>query len=167
MQEVEYGATLFRTLECAMLLVKLGANFDKKLVLPPPPAPQMKESFMGLSGKIAQQLTQISQRTEPIKAMEEMQSPKEIALVYCRCGSRLPWNECHARVGVGEPPSFFREPDGRLLWQYSPLAPCTFHVLSKKHTTHIFGGGRPNRHTKTIVTALLLFEDLRARQDQC
>jgi hypothetical protein len=79
-----------------------------------------------IGGKTAQQLAQMAQQPELVKIMDELQSKeKRIALVYCRCGSRLPWKECHAGDSVGESPVYSHtEDEGRLAWRCSPLARC-------------------------------------------
>jgi hypothetical protein len=123
--------------ECAILLVKLGADFHRKFILDPssevcgPTLSWYRPAR--LSDKTALQLAQMAQQPELVKIMEELQSnEKRIALVYCRCGSRLPWKECHAGNTVGESP-IYREKGGRLVWRYSPLARCLCGYTKKTH----------------------------------
>ena len=126
--------------ECAILLVKLGADFHRKLILDPPSqvcgrGVQVQSTFhlARFDGKMAQQLAQMAQHPELVKAMEELQSKeKVIALVYCRCGSRLPWKECHAGNSIGESP-IYEEKGGRLLWRFSPSARCMCGLTKKTH----------------------------------
>jgi hypothetical protein len=115
--------------ECAILLVKLGADFHRKFILDPAPSEvcgplQSLYHRARFDGKTAQQLAQMAQMPELVKVMEESQSKeKRIALVYCRCGSRLPWKECHAGKTVGESP-VYKEYRGRLAWRCSPMVRC-------------------------------------------
>jgi hypothetical protein len=126
-----------RTVECAILLVKLGADFHRKFILDPPSegcGPLLSwYRRTRLDGKTAQQMAQMAQHPELVKAMEELQSKeKRIALVYCRCGSRLPWKECHAGNSVGES-AIYKEKGGRLVWRYSPFAPCLCRHTKKAY----------------------------------
>jgi hypothetical protein len=129
-----------RMVECAILLVKLGADFRRKFILDPPPkvSGPLLSGYRSArsSGKTAQQLAQMALRPELVKAMEELQSKEKlIALVSCRCGSRLPWKECHAGNDVGESP-FYSTADvyrGRLAWRYSPSARCPCRHTKKTH----------------------------------
>jgi hypothetical protein len=82
-----------KMVECAISLVKLGADFHRKFISNPPSEacdpcllPRYRTARIG--GKTAQQLAQMAQQPELIKAMEELQSKeKRIALVHRRCGS--------------------------------------------------------------------------------
>jgi hypothetical protein len=128
--------------ECAILLVKLGADFHRKFILDPPSevCGPLQSSYRRarIGGKTAQQLAQMAQLPELVKVMEELQSEeKRIALVYCRCGSRLPWKECHAGNTVGESPFYF-EYRGRLIWRYSPMlrCPCRHSKKTQTKKTH-------------------------------
>jgi hypothetical protein len=117
--------------------VKLGADFHGKFILDPPSevcgSLQSWYRRARLSDKTAQQLAQMAQQPELVKIMEELQSKeKMIALVYCRCGSRLPWKECHAGSNVGESP-VYKEMGGRLAWRYSPVARCVCQFTKKTH----------------------------------
>ena len=130
-----------KLVECAILLVKLGADFHRKFILDPPSernGPLLSRYHRAkIGGKTAQQLAQMAQHPELVKAMEELHSDeKRIALVYCRCGSRLPWKECHAGNNVGESPVYIRsteDGDRFLEWRYSPLARCPCGHTKKTH----------------------------------
>jgi hypothetical protein len=126
-----------KLVDCAILLVKLGADFQRKFVLDPPSEVcgplQSWYRRAKIGGKTAQQLAQMAQQPELVKVMEELQSKeKMIALVHCRCGSRLPWKECHAGSNIGESP-VCREMGGRLAWRYSPVARCVCGHTKKTH----------------------------------
>ena len=131
------------SLECAILLVRLGADCQKKLNFPcnnrrRPPCPSQDLGALtvyrqlGLNGKTAQQMAQLSKKEDLIKVMAEFENKeKKIAATICRCGSRLPWRQCHVGKRIGESPIFMEE-KGKLLWRYSPLAPCFCDQEPKK-----------------------------------
>jgi hypothetical protein len=125
-------------LKCAILLVQLGADCQKKLNFPGNdrrPGMGMIESMyrrLGLNGKTVQQMAQLSKKDDLIKIMAEFENKeKKIAATICRCGSRLPWRQCHVGKRIGESPIFMEE-KGKLLWRYSPLAPCFCDQKPKK-----------------------------------
>jgi hypothetical protein len=101
-------------LECAMLLAKLGADYQKR-----PPSEMSGLSLMqrsyrrsGFHGKTAHQLAEVAQEPDLVKAMvmEDFQSEEVmLSAVYCRCGSRLPWKECHLGKSLGEFPICARQ----------------------------------------------------------
>jgi hypothetical protein len=113
-EQQEREGTVSGMVECAILLVKLGADFRRKFILDPPSKVSVLSQWYRsarIGGKTAQQLAQMAHQPELVKAMEEMQSKEKlIALVHCRCGSRLPWKECHAGNDVGES-SFYSTAD--------------------------------------------------------
>jgi hypothetical protein len=55
-----------------------------------------------LDGMTAQELAIMSRQQELINAMEVMQKTENIHLTQCRCGSRLPWNQCHGAPVSGQ-----------------------------------------------------------------
>jgi hypothetical protein len=117
-----------------------GGDFHRKFILDPPSevCGPLQSSYRcaRIGGKTAQQLAQMAQLPELVKIMEELQSKeKRIALVYCRCGSRLPWKECHAGNNMGECPIYVSttEDEGRLAWRFSPLARCPCQYTKKTH----------------------------------
>jgi hypothetical protein len=96
-----------RIVECAVLLVKQGADFHRKFILDPPSegcGPLLSwHRCARFDGKTAQQMAHMAQQPELVKAMEELQSKEErIALVRCRCGLQMPWKERHAGNSVGK-----------------------------------------------------------------
>ena len=131
------------SLECAILLVKLGANCQKKLNFPgnhrrQPAHPSQDLGVLsvyrrlGLNGKTARQMAQLSKKENLIKVMAEFENKeKKIESTICRCGSRLPWKQCHIGKRIGESP-IFMEDEGKLMWRYSPLAPCFCDQKPKK-----------------------------------
>jgi hypothetical protein len=136
-REEERAERTIRMVECAIILVKLGADFRRKFILDSPSKEcgplQSWYRRAGLGDKTAQQLAQMAQQPGLVKVMEELESKeKMIALVYCRCGSRLPWKECHAGSNVGESP-VYKEMGGRLAWRYSPVARCVCTHTNKTH----------------------------------
>jgi hypothetical protein len=136
---VETKRIIDGNLECAILLVQLGADCQKKLNFPdntrrrPQTSPSMRVEDMkvetvfrqlGLYGKTAQELAQISKYEDLIKVIAKFENKeKKIASAICRCGSRLPWRQCHAGKRIGESP-IFMEVKGKIVWRFSPLAPC-------------------------------------------
>lgn len=83
----------------------------------------------------AKELASLSCEQTLIEAMNDMASQDSaVCKAYCRCGSRLPWTECHA----AEPHTPFAEAEelvdgGRICWRYSPLAPCFCHLTRKTY----------------------------------
>ena len=115
--------------ECALQLIKLGANLDVRYDLNscPPSEFTVMHQEMGLDNKNALQLATLSQNTELVDAMKQFQSEENrVALVHCRCGSRLPWKECHA--ALDDEPHFCTSTNNngreRMCWRYSPMANC-------------------------------------------
>jgi hypothetical protein len=130
-------------LECAILLVQLGADCQKKFNFPgnhrrqPPHSSQDFQALsvyrqLGLNGKTAQQIAKLSKKEDLIKVMAEFENKeKKMAATICRCGSRLPWRQCHVGKRFGESPIFMEE-KGKLMWRYSPIAPCFCNQEPKK-----------------------------------
>ena len=120
--------TLRGNLECAIQLVKLGADCNE--------AYKEKNIYMhslNLGNKNAYQLAKISKQSELIRTMENFKSDEDkIRLVHCRCGSRLPWKECHGAAACGsiQVPYYYYENNNdsentsSLRWRHSPLANC-------------------------------------------
>lgn len=87
---------LVGALECTILLVKVGADYQKKLNLPvndrrKPPQhfdPLVLYRQLGLNGKTAQLMAQLSKKEDLIKVMAEFENKeKKFASTICRCGS--------------------------------------------------------------------------------
>jgi hypothetical protein len=133
---------LDRNCECAIRLVHLGANCQVKLQIPTqrgnaPVNPKDHVTIfraLDLGGKTAQELAIMSRQRELIRAIEVMQQPENIHLTQCRCGSRLPWNQCHGAPVPGQS-NLYIESDNRLLrdWRYSPKASCPCKLTNKEH----------------------------------
>jgi hypothetical protein len=127
--------TLRGHLECAVQLVKLGADCngtykEKNVYI----------QSLNLGNKNAYQLAKISKQSELISTMENFKSDEDkIRLVHCRCGSRLPWKECHGAAACGLIPYYYYENNNdsentsSLRWRYSPLAncPCGYNNVDK------------------------------------
>ena len=119
------------SLECAVQLVKLGANCNVVLRLRGT-VPMMQS--MGLDNKSALQLINIVNKLELNRAVKQVKSKEDkIRFVHCRCGSRLPWKECHA--ALDQEPHYSEENKENVLgWRYSPLAKCFCNYAKKKKT---------------------------------
>jgi hypothetical protein len=132
---------LDRVCECAIQLVYLGANCQVKLQIPaaqrrntPVHLADVNANFRALNfgGKTAQELANISCRRDLIRAIELMQKPENIHLTQCRCGSRLPWNQCHGAPIPGQS-NLYIEGEPRLRWRLSPKATCPCKLTNKEH----------------------------------
>jgi hypothetical protein len=128
--------------ECAIQLVYLGANCQVKLQIPaqrrntPVNPNDLVAGFRALNfgGKTAQELASISCRRELIHAIELMQKPESVHLTQCRCGSRLPFNQCHGAPVPGQSNPYLRaDDDGRLYWRVSPKARCPCKLTNDEH----------------------------------
>jgi MYND finger len=116
---------LNRIAECAMQLVRLGADVQRTLNLSGDPPYEGLFLLPELDGKTAFQIAAMSKRRALVALMwEHMQLPPEdrAELVHCRCGSRLPWKMCHS-TGVGQPPHYVTRQD-MTSYRYSPLSRC-------------------------------------------
>jgi hypothetical protein len=133
--------TIDQNCQCAIRLVYLGANCQVKLQLPTQRGnaaiglddPVTLFRFLNLGGKTAQELAIMSHQRELIRAIELMQKPENRHLTQCRCGSRLPWNQCHGAPAPGQSDSYTESDDGRLRWRYSPKATCPCKLTDKEH----------------------------------
>jgi hypothetical protein len=97
-------------LECAIQLVKLGTDCQRKLNLPTSTCNEIIEVFRSkcFGEKIAKELAAISKHRELIDSMKELHDDEaNIENVHCRCGSRLPWKQCHSG-DIGERPPCYR-----------------------------------------------------------
>jgi len=122
-------------LDCAVQLVSLGADVSTKLRLPRSSDSAEIETFrrQGLDGKTAKQLAIISKKHVLIQAMNQLETEEaKITKIHCRCGSRLPWKQCHSG-GKYEVPPFNRRANGKLNWRYSPTAKCPCGYNQKIH----------------------------------
>jgi hypothetical protein len=130
-----------RVCECAIRLVYLGANCQVKLQIPSqtpnapvnPDDPVTTYQALNFGGKTAQELANMSRRRELIRAIEVMQKPENVHLTQCRCGSRLPWNQCHGAPVPGQSKLYIENDDGSLKWRYSPKAMCPCFLTEKEH----------------------------------
>uniref|UniRef100_A0A7S2XN94 phytol kinase n=1 Tax=Attheya septentrionalis TaxID=420275 RepID=A0A7S2XN94_9STRA len=121
-------------LECAVQLVKLGANCSAVYRLGN--CERMLFGMMqslGIDNKNAYELAQIAKKVELTRTMKGFKSVEDrIRLVHCRCGSRLPWRECHASAALALGPHYAyynskvdeRGGEKVLCWRFSPLGNC-------------------------------------------
>jgi hypothetical protein len=115
--------------ECAVVLVMLGADFNKRLVRPSGSRKSAGRFLdttqaLGLFGKSVKELALQAGAKELLDAIERMEE-NAIKHVWCRCGSRLPWGECHAAPVPGQDPYYIIDSEENgALYRYSPLAPC-------------------------------------------
>jgi hypothetical protein len=122
-----------RICECAVRLVHLGANCQVKLQIPAqrrnapliPNDPGSTYRALNFGGKTAQELAGLARRQESIRAIELMRKTENVHLTQCRCGCRLPWNQCHG--------AYIEHDNGRLCWRYSPKAMCPCKLKNKEH----------------------------------
>jgi hypothetical protein len=130
-----------RVCECAIRLVHLGANCKAKLRIPaqrrnaPANPKDLVTTFraLDLDGKTAKQLASISGRRELIRDIELMQKTENVHLTQCRCGSRLPWNQCHGAPVPGQSNLYIEGDNGHLHFRYSPKARCPCKLTKKEH----------------------------------
>jgi hypothetical protein len=127
--------------ECALQLVHLGADCQVKLQIPAqsrdtpvnPKDPVNAYRSLEFGGKTAQELAGISGLRELICAIELVQKAESVQLTQCRCGSRLPWNQCHGAPVPGQSNLYIEGDDGRLQWRSSPKARCACKLTNKEH----------------------------------
>jgi hypothetical protein len=127
--------------ECAIQLVHLGADCQVKLQIPaqrrntPVNRQDRVAAFRTLNfgGKTAQELARLSCRRELICVIELMQKTESVHLTQCRCGSRLPWNQCHGAPVPGQSNLYVGGDNERLQWRYSPKAMCPCKLTNKEH----------------------------------
>jgi hypothetical protein len=132
--EEMWRKTFEGTVECAIQLVRLGANVDVKLHLPVG-RDANSETYqvmkaMKLDGKTVRELATDVGSELLVQTIESLSSKEDrIKLVNCRCGSRMPWKECHSGKKTDryydETDRYYDERrDQDLNWKFSPLAPC-------------------------------------------
>jgi hypothetical protein len=143
--------------ECAIRLVYLGANCQVKLQIPAenPNSPVHDHDpvkafrISELDGMTAQELAIKSRQPELIRAMEVMQKMENIHLTQCRCGSRLPWNQCHGAPVPGQSNLYIEADNGPLCWRYSPKALCPCKVTNNEHYKCCWFTSTPNYKNDT------------------
>lgn len=120
-------------LECALQLVNLGADFMTARLKLNNLVSQDNSNMIGLQtlnmlgfdGKNAWELATLAKRPILLRAMKERKSIEgKIEKVHCRCGSRLPWKECHGGDWDHHDQLYQQTPDDRLRWVLSPESPC-------------------------------------------
>ena len=128
--------------DCCVLLVMLGADCSARFDVEKlgRETGMLERRYLlccerlGLLGKSVKELALESGSEELVRAVETM-STKDGAMrnAFCRCGSRLPWLECHA----GQKFDSFcaeesSEPGTKLFWRFSPLARCGCNKTNEK-----------------------------------
>jgi hypothetical protein len=58
---------------------------------------------------------------------------ESVDLTQCRCGSRLPWNQCHGALVQGQSDLYIQADDGHLDWRFSPKARCPCKLTNEEH----------------------------------
>jgi MYND finger len=135
-----------RLTECAMQLVRLGADPNRRLELF---NMSISDRYFvpDLHGKTAFQVAAMTKRRPLVALMlEHMRlSPEERAeVVHCRCGSRLPWKKCHS-TGTGQPPHYVTA-KGRTHYRVSPLARCPCGNAAKTYHTCCWSDNRTPKY---------------------
>ncbi len=129
-------------LQIAIQLVWLGADCDGvKVPMIPQHANQTELAMfckiVNVVGKSPRQLAHMLGEEELLDAMRQLDTvEKKIELVHCRCGSRLPWKDCHSSKEVDLPYYQVRKNNNEeptLTWRYSPLAACHCKKSKKTH----------------------------------
>jgi len=117
--------------ECAIQLVRLGADTSVTFQFPPGgknhPIYQSWHVW-NIEGKSVRDVATLVGSDSFEKTVEEFSTMEhQIEHVNCRCGSRLPWKQCHA--GKPTDPYYLagkgdKKDITKVTWRYSPLAPC-------------------------------------------
>jgi MYND finger len=128
---------LARITECAMQLVRLGANLHATLNMSMAPETKFTRAYRAVryDGLSALELARLTRRPELVELMERhaRYTPEERAQVaHCRCGSRLPWEQCHS-TGIGLPLHYSIHETYGLIFRVSPLARCPCRNTAKLH----------------------------------
>lgn len=133
-------------LECALQLVRLGADCKLKLNIPATSkgmALSMWRQF-GFNGKSAKQLAMMSGYQELIDTMEAFEGKDAlIRKAHCRCGSRLPWKDCHLGDLPVETLTHESKKENKLLFRYSPMAPCYCKTPNKTYWSCCWDSSSP------------------------
>ena len=117
--------------ECAIQLVRLGADTSVTFQFPPGgknhPIYQSWHVWK-LEGKSIRDVATLVGSDLFEKTVEQFSTMEhQLENVNCRCGSRLPWKQCHA--GKPTDPYYLTDKDdekdvSKIKWRYSPMAPC-------------------------------------------
>jgi MYND finger len=119
---------LAQSTECAMQLVRLGADLTPKINLKNALRSKTSDMFrhFGFDGKTALEIARTTSREELVELIERhlRYTPEErTEVVHCRCGSRLPWKECHG-TGIDQPPHFHVHKKLGVMYRVAPFAKC-------------------------------------------
>ena len=122
--------------ECAVQLVRLGSDVTVRFELPAGRDARSDVYRMfkleNLIGKTIRELAPLAGSELLVQTIEQFADKgTKIRLANCRCGSRLPWKQCHAAKDTD---SYCREEsDGSISWRFSPTAPCNCKNTNKIH----------------------------------
>ena len=125
--------------ECAIQLVRLGADTSVKFQFPPGGENHMiyqTWNMWKLEGKSVRDVAALVGSDLFETTVQEFSTMEhQIEHVNCRCGSRLPWKQCHAGKNT-DPYYIASEKDekdvSKIKWRYSPLAPCQCNTTNAR-----------------------------------
>jgi len=114
-------------IECAIQLVRLGANVSVRLQIPTgrdaKSISYVMVKEMKWEGKSVDKLAAETGSDLLVRTIQSLDLVEEkIKLVNCRCGSRMPWRQCHA--GKESDPYYQIKGPNSINWRFSPCAPC-------------------------------------------
>eukprot|EP00978_Attheya_sp_CCMP212_P028951 scaffold101273_cov43-Attheya_sp.AAC.1 len=126
---------------CAVTLVRLGAKVDVTLRLSNSKNQMSEISVLAkelkIVNKTVKEMAVLSEEKELIDAIEEMETSDEerIKLAYCRCGSRLPWSQCHYSEKRNDHPYHTEGKckKQRSDFRFSPVGPCQCQNTKKEY----------------------------------
>jgi len=126
---------------CAVTLVRLGAKVDVTLRLSNNKNALSEISVLAkelrVVNKTVKEMAVLSEEKELIDAIEEMETSDEerIKLAYCRCGSRLPWSQCHYSERRNDHPYHTEGKCNkqRADFRFSPVGPCQCQNTKKEY----------------------------------
>lgn len=125
--------------ECAVQLVRLGARVDVTLRLPPGrDGTSHTYAFFRTKNLVGKSIKELAPNVGSwllVQTIEELGTDEaKLRLVNCRCGSRLPWAQCHAAGVKGAFDRYCaRDVPGQINWRVSPLSPCPCKNTSKAY----------------------------------
>ena len=100
-----------KLIRCAVILVRQGADFNRRFEMPTISGPVDFDSICGqfedMVGMSAKEMAAIVDDQELLEAIN-LTEEAPMGHAWCRCGSRLRWSECHAAPSVCSWPAFTR-----------------------------------------------------------
>eukprot|EP00814_Leptocylindrus_danicus_P019389 CAMPEP_0116010476 /NCGR_PEP_ID=MMETSP0321-20121206/4022_1 /TAXON_ID=163516 /ORGANISM="Leptocylindrus danicus var. danicus, Strain B650" /LENGTH=575 /DNA_ID=CAMNT_0003479579 /DNA_START=38 /DNA_END=1766 /DNA_ORIENTATION=+ len=140
--------TVENLVECAEVLIMLGADVKRKLRLHPrndDVDDLLITNFhqRDFGGKSVIELVERSRQPRLAKAIRAMMTDDlKIANAYCRCGSRLRWRDCHAGGPDEEDSHHTTSFKGKLCFRYSPMARCPCDLTEKPYFDCCWNSGK-------------------------